>query len=125
MHNLKHKADGHVSSQRVLEQQEDLWGHAVALAQGPVAHKRPGTTLACATGMPGFTLLSWAPSQGSSTATAGPVTLYCSRRQWVRPGRSKNTGRGAVFAVRVRDKSTIGGDKFVRTWNTKNASLNF
>ena len=67
------------------------------------------TTLACATGMPGFTLLSWAPSQGSSTATAGPVTLYCSRRQWVRPGRSKNTGRSAVSAVRVRDKSTIGG----------------
>ena len=95
---------------------------------GACGRTGPGPSCSCntparATGMPGFTLLSWAPSQGSSTATAGPVTLYCSRRQWVRPGRSKNTGRGAVFAVRVRDKSTIGG--FVWTWNTKNASLNF
>ena len=28
---------------------------------------------------PRLTLRSWAPSQGSSTATAGPETLYCSR----------------------------------------------
>jgi hypothetical protein len=45
LQNLKHKADGRVSSQRVLESEEDLWGHAVALAQGPVAHKRPGLQL--------------------------------------------------------------------------------
>ena len=39
---------------------------------------------------------------------------YYSRRQWVRPGRSKNTGRSAVSAVRVRDseRSTMGFSNF-------------
>jgi hypothetical protein len=37
-----HKADCRVSIQRVVEQQEHLRGHAVTLAQGPVAHKANG-----------------------------------------------------------------------------------